>query len=62
VGSFLTVDQTGRTSHPRIWAVGNVSNPMGNVPLAIGAGATAGAMANAELVAEEFDSAVGVPV
>lgn len=59
VGSFLAVDPTGRTSHPRIWAVGNVSNPMATVPMAIAAGATAGGMVNATLVGEEFDRAVG---
>ena len=58
LGSFLDVDPTGRTSHPRIWAVGNVVNPMANVPLAIGSGALAGTAVNGALVEEEFDLAL----
>ena len=58
VGSFLAVDQTGRTSHPRIWAAGNVVNPAANVPVSMGAGAMAGAALNAALVEEDFDDAV----
>jgi thioredoxin reductase len=61
VGSFLTVDQTGRTSHRRIWAVGNLSNPNANVPMAISSGTMAGAVINYELVTDEFDAAVGQP-
>jgi thioredoxin reductase/SAM-dependent methyltransferase len=56
-GSFLSVDFSGRTSHPRIWAVGNVVNPMANVPMSIGAGAMAGAAANGALIGWEFDAA-----
>ncbi|GAB3600539.1 NAD(P)/FAD-dependent oxidoreductase [Microbacterium tumbae] len=58
LGSFLQVDQTGRTSHDRIWAVGNVVNPMANVPMAIGAGAFAGGAVNGALVEEDFDLAL----
>jgi thioredoxin reductase len=58
LGSFLDVDPAGRTSHPRIWAVGNVVNPMANVPLAIGSGALAGTAVNGALVEEEFDLAL----
>lgn len=58
VGSFLAVDPTGRTSHPRIWAAGNVVNPMANVPISISAGTMTGAALNAALVAEDFDLAV----
>lgn len=57
VGSFLEVDQGGRTSHERIWAPGNLSNPMANVPMAISAGTMAGATANMALVTEDFDLA-----
>ena len=53
VGNFLKVDEFGRTSHERIWAVGNVSNPMANVPLSMSAGTNGGAFANAILVAED---------
>ncbi|MEV7647264.1 NAD(P)/FAD-dependent oxidoreductase [Arthrobacter sp. NPDC089319] len=53
-GSFLKVDPTGCTSHPRIWAVGNITAPAANVPISIGAGAMAGGMINADLVTEDF--------
>ena len=46
VGSFLTVDPTGRTSSPHIWAAGNVVAPMATVPVAMGAGSTTGAAVN----------------
>ncbi|QJA00236.1 NAD(P)/FAD-dependent oxidoreductase [Leifsonia sp. PS1209] len=59
LGSFLTVDQAGATSHPRIWAAGNVINPMATVPMAVGAGALAGGAVNGALVEEDFDAAVG---
>ena len=58
LGSFLAVDATGRTSHDRVWAAGNVVNPMANVPMSIGAGAFAGPAVNGRLVEEEFDLAV----
>lgn len=50
VGSFIKVDVGGLTSHPRILAAGNVVNPMANVPVAVGEGSMAGAMANMVLV------------
>ena len=56
-GSFLAVDATGRTSQPRIWAVGNVVEPRANVPFAMGAGTLTGAAVNAALVTAEFDDA-----
>ena len=59
MGSFLATDMTGRTSHPRIWAVGNVSSPGATVPVSMSAGAMAGSMANMALVTEEFDLAQG---
>ncbi|MFD1858925.1 NAD(P)/FAD-dependent oxidoreductase [Aeromicrobium camelliae] len=58
VGSFISVDPTGQTSHRRIWAAGNVVNPGANVPISIAAGVTAGAVANMALVTEDFDDAV----
>ncbi|WP_300682006.1 NAD(P)/FAD-dependent oxidoreductase [Nocardioides sp.] len=58
MGSFLAVDPTGQTSHPRIWATGNVTNPGGSVPIAIGAAVLTGAMVNMALVNEEFDTAL----
>jgi len=62
MGSFLKVDATGRTSHGRIWAAGNVADPSQNVPMAIGSGAMAGGMANVALVTADFDHAVAEPV
>lgn len=58
LGSFLTVDPMGKTSHDRIWAIGNVVNPMANVPMAIGAGAFTGGALNGALVEEDFDLAL----
>lgn len=56
-GSYLAVDAMGRTSDDRIWAVGNVVNPIANVPMSIGAGSLTGGAVNAALVAWEFDEA-----
>ncbi|GAA2178526.1 NAD(P)/FAD-dependent oxidoreductase [Leucobacter tardus] len=58
VGSFIAVDAMGATSHPRIWAAGNVTNPMASVPIVAGAGTMAGAAVNAILVEEDFARAV----
>lgn len=58
MGSFIAVDDFGKTSGDRIWAAGNVVNPMGHVPASMGAGANAGAMANGFLVQEEVREAV----
>ncbi len=58
MGSMLTVDPTGRTSHERIWAVGNGAPPAANVPAALGAGAMAGGVVNMFLVTEDFDRAL----
>lgn len=54
----LTVDATGSTSHPRVWAAGNVVVPAAAVPQAMAAGAIAGAALNLALVEEDFDLAV----
>ena len=58
MGSFIAVDPTGRTSHPRVWAAGNVVNPAASVPIVMGAGTLAGAAANAALVDDDFALAV----
>ncbi len=58
MGEFIEVDATGRTSNPRVWAAGNVTNPGANVPIAVAAGTLAGAMVNMALVEEDFDAAV----
>jgi len=57
-GSPLAVDATGATSHPRVWAAGNLVAPYGNVPLSMGSGSMAGAGASAGLVAEDAAHAV----
>ena len=51
---FVKVDAAGRTSVPGVWAAGNVVNPMGQVVIAVSAGATAGAMINADLIEAEI--------
>ena len=60
-GSFLAVDATGKTSSDRIWAVGNVSNPMANVPISMSAGTMAGSFVNMTLVTDDFDRATARP-
>lgn len=57
MGRFLAVDQMGTTSHPRVWAVGNVVEHYANVPMSIGAGSFVGASVNAALTSEDFDRA-----
>lgn len=57
-GAPLQADAVGATSHPRVWAAGNVVQPFANVPLSMGAGSMAGAAVNASLVAEDSASAV----
>ncbi|MFK4790774.1 NAD(P)/FAD-dependent oxidoreductase [Microbacterium sp. ZW T5_56] len=58
-GGALVVDAMQRTSHPRIWAAGNVVVPFATVPLVAGAGAFTGSAVNAVLVDEDFDLALG---
>ena len=57
-GAPLAVDMLGATSHPRVWAAGNVTAPFGNVPVSMGAGSMAGAAVNAALVARDAAAAV----
>jgi thioredoxin reductase/SAM-dependent methyltransferase len=57
-GSPLAADLRGATSHPRVFAAGNVTAPFGNVPLSMGAGSMAGAGVNGMLAAEDFARAV----
>lgn len=56
-GWFIRTDPAGKTSHPRVWAAGNVVSPTATVPMAMGAGSMAGAAVNGALVAEDFDLA-----
>ncbi len=59
MGSFIAADPVGgKTSHPRVWAIGNVVNPPANVPISVGAGSMTGGMVNMALVTDEFDRAV----
>lgn len=58
MGDYLAVDpMTHRTSHPRVFAAGNVTNPGVNVSMALGAGAMAGAQLTIALVHDDFDRA-----
>lgn len=57
-GAPLVTNAAGATNHPRVWAAGNVVVPFGNVPLAMGSGAMAGAGANAALVMDDAHIAV----
>ncbi|MFD5598991.1 NAD(P)/FAD-dependent oxidoreductase [Leucobacter sp. NPDC058333] len=54
MGAFISVDPMQRTSHPRIWAAGNVVSPAASVPMVMGAGTLAGAAVNAALVEEDI--------
>jgi thioredoxin reductase len=49
----VEVDPMGRTSVPRVWAAGNVAEPMAQVVMVAAAGTRVGAVVNAELVAED---------
>lgn len=57
-GSVIKVDQAGLTSHPRVWATGNVVTPMANVPMSLGSGTMTGAIVNWFLVEEDGERAV----
>lgn len=58
VGSFLQVDAFGQTSHPRVWAAGNVTDPRANVPASMGQASMTAGMLNTMLVTEDTDNAV----
>jgi thioredoxin reductase len=57
-GGWVQADASGRTSVPGVWAAGNVANPQAQVVTAAGAGSTAAAAINADLVEEEVDAAL----
>lgn len=59
-GEGLRVDMRGATSHPRVFAAGNVVSPFGNVPLSMGQGSMAGAGLNAALVSEDAERALAL--
>ena len=60
-GDYLAVDPMGKSSDDRVWAAGNVVNPMANVPVSIAAGTMAGAAINGALTAADFDAAARAP-
>jgi thioredoxin reductase (NADPH) len=41
-GDYLVTDKTGRTSHPRIFAIGDLKVGLNQVAIAVGDGALAG--------------------
>ncbi|MFD9053572.1 NAD(P)/FAD-dependent oxidoreductase [Streptomyces zaomyceticus] len=53
-----SVDESGRTSVPGVWAVGNVTDPRMQVITAAGAGSTAAIALNVDLLHEEVARAV----
>jgi thioredoxin reductase (NADPH) len=58
VGSSVAADPTGATAVPGVWVAGNVSDMSAQVVVSAAAGLRAGAMINADLVAEETRLAV----
>jgi len=57
-GSFVSVNEMFATTVPGVWAAGNVVNPGAAVPIAMGAGTTAGAAINADLTLDDNDRAL----
>jgi thioredoxin reductase len=55
---FVTVDATGRTSNPGVWAAGNVVDPRAQVITAAGAGSAAAIAINADLVQDDVEIAL----
>ena len=53
-GSLIKVGPAGATSHPRIWAVGNVVNPPAQVAVAMGEANAAAIAVNAFLVEDDW--------
>jgi thioredoxin reductase (NADPH) len=58
VGSAVAADPTGATAVPGVWVAGNVSDLSAQVVVSAAAGLRAGAMINADLVAEDARRAV----
>jgi thioredoxin reductase len=58
IGTYVASDPSGKTDVPGVWVAGNVANPMEQVIGAAAAGLKAGAMINADLVAEDARAAV----
>ncbi|MFF8835356.1 NAD(P)/FAD-dependent oxidoreductase [Streptomyces sp. NPDC015130] len=57
-GTFVTVDGTGRTSVPGVWAAGNVTGPREQVVDAVALGHRAGVTINNELLLGDLEDAV----
>lgn len=55
---FVTVDASGRTSTPGLWAAGNAVDPRAQVITAAGAGSAAAIAINLDLVQEDVHDAV----
>jgi thioredoxin reductase (NADPH) len=53
VGSTVDADPTGATAVPGVWVAGNLSDMSAQVVVSAAAGLRAGAMINADLVAED---------
>ena len=58
VGSAVAADPTGATAVPGVWVAGNVADMSAQVVVSAAAGMRAGAMINADLVAEDARAAV----
>ena len=58
VGSAVAADPTGATAVPGVWVAGNVSDLSAQVVVSAAAGMRAGAMINADLIAEDTRRAV----
>ena len=58
VGSVVAAEPTGATAVPGVWVAGNVSDLSAQVVVSAAAGLRAGAMINADLVAEDARRAV----
>jgi thioredoxin reductase len=58
IGTQVDTDPTGATSVPGVWAAGNVADVMAQVVASAAGGMKAGAMINADLVAEDVRTAV----
>jgi len=58
IARHVPADANGVTAVPGIWVAGNITTPMGQVISAASAGMMAGAVINADLVAEETARAV----
>ncbi|MEL4317491.1 NAD(P)/FAD-dependent oxidoreductase [Leifsonia sp. YIM 134122] len=57
LGSWVDIDEDGRTTVPGVWAVGNVVNVRANVPVSLGLGALVGGALNSDLVHDDIRNA-----